>query len=345
MKIWLPLIAILLSLLATDWLTGQALRDKQLQMLAAALVIICVVCRGHILPFVFSLAALMLATGGWDRIDRSLTSGAMTRSYFGIYAVFREAGDIWKLTHGTTIHGIQDRSPGKEQLPLSYYAPRSGIGIAMNAAPALFGDKARIGVVGLGTGTLACYRQPGQAWKFFEIDPAMETIARDPARFTYLTKCLPDAKVAIGDARLVLAREPAGQADLLAVDAFSSDAVPMHLLTQQAFATYGRYLKPGGLLVVHVSNRYLDLMPVVAGNMTGDWQGLVRSYRATDDELGQNYSHSVWIALSRDKATLDKLKASAPAEEWWALTATPGFKPWTDDFASILPSLRPFWKD
>ena len=341
MALWLPIFALALSYVKAPWVAGDTMGETLRHLPTLIIVLICVVCRGHRWPFMVSLAALMLATGGWQKIDRSATPGAMTRSYFGIYSVWQETGQIWKLSHGTTVHGVQNRKPGRERNPLSYYAPKSGIGIAMNAVPDLFGKQAHIGVVGLGTGTLACYAQPGQTWRIYEIDPAMEAIARDPKRFTYLSNCLPNADIAIGDARLVLAREPAGKADLLAIDAFSSDAVPMHLLTREAFATYARYLKPNGLLVVHISNRYLDLAPVVAGNAATGWHGTMRIYRASDSEMKQNYTHSVWVALSRDPATLAKLKASAPFDTWYALEPTPGFKPWTDDFASILPILRP----
>ena len=344
LKYLLPLLALAMSLFATDWLTGRALSGPRLNFLTTGILLICVFCRGYRLPFTLGLAALMMTMGGWQRIDTSLTPGAMTRSYFGVYAVKQRDGDIWTLTHGTTLHGTQNRSPGKEKQPLSYYAPRSGVGLAMNAAPTLFGDKARIGFVGLGTGTLACFSRPGQTWRIYEIDPAIKQIASDPKRFSYLANCLPNADIAIGDARLVLAREPAGRSNLLAIDAFSSDAVPMHLLTQEAFDTYARYLKQDGLLMVHISNRYLDLSPVVAGNLDKGWHGMIRSYSASEEEKSQEYTGSIWVAMSRDQATLDRLKATAPEEQWSKLEATPGFKPWTDDFASIMPILRPFWK-
>jgi hypothetical protein len=344
LSIWLPVVALAISIVTAEWVTGHELALRESYLPAGIILLICIVCRGYRWPFMLSIAALMLTLGGWDRIDRSLTPGAMTRSYFGIYAVWQEQGNIWKLSHGTTVHGVQNRTPGRETDPLSYYAPRSGVGLAMKAVPALFGNQAHIGVVGLGTGTLACYFLPGQTWRFYEIDPAMEVIARDPKRFTYLSSCQPKADVAIGDARLVLAKEPAGQADLLAIDAFSSDAVPMHLLTREAFDTYGRYLKPDGLLMVHVSNRYLELEPVVAGNLAAGWHASVRAYWATEEERKRDYGASIWIALSRNPATLKKLKDSAPEEEWTPLEARPGFQPWTDDFASILPILRPFWR-
>jgi spermidine synthase len=227
----------------------------------------------------------------------------------------------------------------------TYYAPRSGIGLALTATPQLYGPKARIGIVGLGSGTLACYAQPGQQWKFYEIDPAIITIASDPKRFTFLSKCLPKLDVAIGDARLTLAAEPGDSADLLAIDAFSSDAVPMHLLTQEAFATYRHHIAANGLLMVHISNRYLDLEPVLAAAAQRGWASAARHYNATDDERKLNYSPSLWIAFSPDKTVIQRLVAANPKEEWKPLAARAGFKAWTDDHASILSILKPYKRD
>src|SRR4249919_2648524 len=167
----------------------------------------------------------------------------MTRSFFGVYSI-RPADYYGRiLVHGTTIHGIQNLgSPERERMATSYYAPSSGIGLAMMAAPALFGDSARIGIVGLGAGSLACYALPKQTWTFYEIDPAVAAIATDPARFTFLSRCQPKARIVIGDARLTLEKDPPASADVLVVDAFSSDSVPMHLLTREAFDDYARHV-------------------------------------------------------------------------------------------------------
>ena len=154
----------------------------------------------------------------------------------------------------------------------------------MTAIPAIYGPGARIDIVGLGAGTLACYAKPDQHWTFYEIDPAIVTIASDPKRFTFLSKCLPDVKVVIGDARLTLAATAPNSADVLAIDAFSSDAVPMHLLTAEAFATYRRHIAPNGLLMVHISNRFLDLEPVLAALAAQGWASAARDYDVTDEE-------------------------------------------------------------
>ena len=197
-----------------------------------------------------------------------------------------------------------------------------------------------MGVVGLGTGTLACYAKPGQQWRFYEIDPEMETIARDPKRFTFLSACLPNVPVSIGDARLTLARETDAPFDVLVIDAFSSDAVPMHLLTREAFEIYQRRLAPGGVLLVHVSNRYLELEPVVAAAAGWGWHLAMRDYSAGTDGPLKSYSDSHWVALTRDRATLDGLVARSGREKWAAMKGRKGFGGWTDDFGSILPVIK-----
>ena len=305
-----------------------------------AIIAMGVMALGHRLLTAGMLLYLMLCLSGWDKLSQSV-SGLLTRSYFGVYGVADRNMSERILFHGTTLHGIQDRRPGRERDPTSYYAPKSGVGLALRHAPDLFGGRARVDVVGLGAGTLACYIRPGQTWRFYEIDPAMAAIARDPADFTFLSRCQPHADIVIGDARMTLARQPAGGADLLVIDAFSSDAIPMHLLTREALDIYARRLAPDGLLLIHISNRYLDLRPVLAaGARAGGWQALLRNYMPNKQDDGRHYTASVWVALSRDRAQLGRLTALTGAEEWKALPVRSGFTAWTDDHASILPILK-----
>jgi spermidine synthase len=293
--------------------------------------------------FAAGLLALMLSYGGWTKLEES-RAGVRTRSYFGVYTVTtRRDPPARQLTHGTTLHGVQNLAPGGETEPTSYYARRSGVGHALNALPIFHGPGSRVGVVGLGTGTLSCYARPGQNWRFFEIDPAMVRIARNPAVFTFLSRCAPQAKVILGDARLSLAREPAGKLDLLAVDAFSSDAIPIHLLTREALQVYRRALKPDGLLLLHISNRYLDLEPVLAAAAKSDgWHAAAYDYSPEIGEERRNLSRSIWVAMTSDKDSLMTLRiASADdAHLWRPLAGRPGFAGWTDDYASILPLLE-----
>ena len=299
---------------------------------------IAIVAIGNPLLFAVSVAALLMVSGGWERAELSIKRGELTRSFFGIYSVHEGENHSRVLVHGTTTHGIQNLgSPERERMETSYYAPRSGVGLAMREAPALFGDRARVGLVGLGAGTLACYAQPGQDWTFFEIDPAVVRIARDPSRFTFLRLCEPDAHIKVGDARLLIEREPPGEADMLVIDAFSSDSIPMHLLTLEAFNDYKRLLRPNGLLLVHISNRFFDLKPVVAAAAaSGKWSASIRTYVPDEAAAARNEYTSYWVALSQSPQTLDRLIRGS-GEEWDPLIQRPGFAPWTDDHGSVLP--------
>jgi SAM-dependent methyltransferase len=285
-------------------------------------------------PYMIVLTAALLLLGGYRALSLTLDPGARSRSYFGIYTV-RVTDRLRELDHGTTVHGIQlTGSERRERTPTTYYSLRSGVGQAMTIAP-IYGPAARIGVVGLGTGTLACYAQPGQQWRFYEIDPLVVRLARE--RFTFLKRCLPSATIRLGDARLRLNEERAQSLDLLVLDAFSSDAVPMHLLTREAFAGFGRVLARDGLLLVHVSNRFLDLEPVVAAAARdGGWTAQHLLHEPSVLETGA--SPSVWIALSRSPDAMRRLIAGDP--EWRALPVRPDVGAWSDDYATILPLLK-----
>jgi SAM-dependent methyltransferase len=343
---WLVVVVSALALLLSaaiddplNLLSGIAAQAATIVIILLALASI-----GSRIAFAGCVAALMMSYGGWWTLNISLNWDTRIRSYFGIYSITNNAsGTARVLTHGTTLHGMQNLDAAHRLDPITYYGPRSGVGLAMRSAETLFGPKARIGVVGLGTGTLACYALPGQDWRFFEIDPAMVEIATHSGHFTYVPRCAPQAHFVLGDARISLSRAPAGGLDLLALDAFSSDAVPMHLLTREAFAVYARALQPGGLLVVHISNRYIELEPVVAAAAAANgWKGAVLDYYPTSEEEGRHETVSIWIALSRDPRMLDNLvSASGPDNQWVALRTRPGFSGWTDDYASVLPLLKP----
>ena len=296
---------------------------------------------GSRIAFTMCLAAMMLSLGGWGVLALSVDGGKRVRSYFGIYA-FNETAEARMLVHGTTVHGVQSKVPGLEIEPLSYYAPESGVGLALRDLASRKSD-GRVGVVGLGAGTLACYRRPGQDWRFYEIDPAIERIARNPKRFSFLAKCAPRVPVEIGDARLVLGREVRANAvplDVLVVDAFSSDAVPMHLLTRDALDTYARRLKPDGILLMHVSNRFLELEPVLAAADSWGWHLAKRNYSPDAAGRVRGYSESNWILLARDPRAFSAFLQRTGSAKWLPTKRRPGFDGWTDDFASILPVIK-----
>lgn len=308
-------------------------------LLVAAIVGVGLLMIGHRWAYAACFALLMLGHGGAATLALS-AEGARSRSYFGVYSVVEEAvpgGHLRRLNHGTTLHGQQWLDPVRAREPTSYYGRSAGIGLALAAEQ----PGADIGVVGLGVGTLACYRRPGQDWTFFEIDPAVLRYSKDRT-FTFLADCAPAARIVLGDARLRLAQGwgqgAAERFDLLAVDAFTSDAIPMHLMTREAFAVYGRALAPDGLLLVHVSNRFLDLAPMVAAlARDGGWHGMLRD--DTDAAgLGAGQSPSLWIALSRDGARLAALAEESPLP--WTRLPTPVSRAWTDDSASLIDLLR-----
>lgn len=280
-----------------------------------------------------ALAVLMLAQGGYDTLSDSL-AGIRTRSYFGIYTV-REHPEQKKRTlmHGTTAHGVQSTDPARRRMPLAYYGPGSGAGIVFGHPRELIGPAARFGVLGLGAGSLACFRQPDQPLTVFEIDPAVLALSQHH-RFTYLDECAPDTRVVLGDARLKLAQEPRGSFDLLAIDAFSSDSVPLHLFTHEAFGVYLDALSERGIMMVHISNNFIDLEPALAAELQA--RGLAAAVREDYPADTTDYWPTSWVAVSRDPAQIARIKALAPAPEWRPL-GKPAPQVWRDDYASILP--------
>ena len=194
-------------------------------------------------------------------------------------------------------------------------------------------------MIGLGAGAAACYRRPNESWTFYEIDPAVERIAR--RYFTYLAECAPEATVVIGDGRLTLARARDSALDLIVVDAFSSDAVPVHLLTREALAGYLAKLDEAGVILLHLSNRYLDLVPVAAA-LARDLglAGRAQTFRPPARGKGAHtheISASIWVALARSEAALGPL-ASDP--RWTPLAAKPGARAWTDGFSNLAGAIR-----
>lgn len=298
-----------------------------------ALVVVATLLAARRSFYVLACALLLAALGGLAQGKQTL-QGTRSRSYFGIYTVTDFPNGERTLMHGTTLHGVQRGWPGTETEPTTYYGRTAGVGQALLAAERLYGADARIGVVGLGVGTLACYRRPGQAWTFFEIDPEVLSYSRRGI-FTYLDRCTPQAPVVIGDARLKLAGAAPGSFDILVVDAFSSDAIPLHLLTEEAAQVYFRALAPDGLLLVHISNRFVDLEPALS--TLAKKKGAAAAIRK-DEPKGTALTPSNWVALSPDARKVEALAGTKDAG--WQPLAAPAGTVWTDDYASILPYLQ-----
>src|SRR5262245_30053791 len=264
------------------------------------------------------------------------------RSFFGVYSVNAwsppSIGRFHFLTNGTTNHGGQFLE--NPQMPITYYAIDGPVGQFFGVLRSSHTPVNRIGVVGLGVGTLACYAAPGQRMTYYEIDPLDERIARDPRYFTYLRDAGERVDVVIGDGRLSLAKEPDGEFDALVVDAFSGDAIPAHLLTREAFAMYFRKLREHGLLLVHISNAFLDLSPVVA-NLAAD-AGLSARYSAlAEPTITPAAELSSWVVLARTSETLAAFETIQPP--WPVLEPDPSVDLWTDDYTNVLQVLR--WKE
>ena len=257
-----------------------------------------------------------------------------SRDFYGALAVQRftdEAGAIFFLRHGGIYHGAERVEAAHRGEVTLYYGPDSGIGRVLGA-PA---GPRHVGVVGLGVGTLAAYARPGDRFTIYEIDPAVVRLARgEGGYFDYLQRARGAVNVVLGDARLSLESEAPNAFDVLALDAFSSDAVPVHLLTREAFALYARHLAPGGVLAVHVSNRFLDLAPVVT--RLADDVGLQCRW-VHSGESGLLFTPSEWLLLARDAERLTPARVGETArcdEDGVA-------RLWTDDYSALLAAVRP----
>lgn len=258
------------------------------------------------------------------------------RSFYGTLSV-REthwpplAGTTRTLYHGTIQHGAQFFGNGMRMRPASYYPPESGVGLALRFC--CEGRTRRVGVVGLGTGTLAVYGQPGDLFRFYEIDPLVERIAR--SLFTYLRESPAHTDVVLGDARFSLNREHGAPYDVLVLDAFSGDAVPVHLLTQQAIALYRKHLAPDGILTFHISSQYLDLEPVLAREAQQAGMRAVTVHSGGSDAKG--IFASDWVLLTNNEQFLARPEV-AQAAHTSVTRSNVGL--WTDDYSSLLPILR-----
>lgn len=286
----------------------------------------------------FALALALVYGIGAARAPRDWTVVASSRTFFGVHRVAEDAGAALRfLVHGRTIHGVQSTDRARRREPLSYFHRGGPLG-DLARHPAFERPAARVAVLGLGTGAMAAYGRAGQAWTFFEIDAAVIGLARDTRYFTYLRDAPAEVRIVPGDARLSLAREPAASFDIVALDVFSSDAIPVHLLTREALVLYLRVLAPRGLMAFHLSNRHLDLVPVVAA-LARDLglAGRVRAdERASDEDWAAGRFPSTWVALARQAADLGPL---VQAPRWRPLPSSDA-RPWTDDYSNLIRAFR-----
>jgi len=301
-----------------------------LVVLLGAAAVVCFSVSRDAARFALGVASMLVAgalfgSSGWGEVLHA------ERTFFGVYRVSAEPDSgFLVLFHGTTIHGRQVRGATRPE-PLTYYHRGSPIGDVMASVD----ERTSVGVVGLGVGSLAAYARPGDRWTFYEIDPAVERIARDPRFFSFLEVCGSRCRVVLGDARLSLTASQQVH-DLLVLDAFSSDAIPVHLLTSEALATYVSRLAPHGMLAFHVSNNHLDLVPVLA--RLAHAFGLASAWRldVVVDPSRTGNSSSLWVVMARRREDLGTIAA----DQRWKVLGSDARPVWSDDFSNIWTAIR-----
>jgi hypothetical protein len=301
--------------------------------------VFCYVLKDRPIRFALGVAAILLASGLYYGVRGKSEFAA--RSFFGAHRVTEDPLlHMRDLFQGTTLHGRQNLHRPRE--PLTYYHRTGPIGQVFRA----FGVDSnvnRVAVIGLGCGTLSCFAEPGQEWTFYEIDPVVVDIASKSDLFTYFDECERATglrpQIELGDGRLTLARANA-KYDVLVIDAFSSDSIPLHLLTREALAIYLQHLSDDGVLAFHVSNTYVDLEPVL-GDLAADAQPplicLGQSYSTSPYEEAAGCIPSDWVVIVRQEAVRAKLKG-----DWHQVEKRPGVRVWTDDYTNLLSAWR--WK-
>jgi len=282
-------------------------------------------------PFLFGIgvAALLLTIVVSKDLKRDIVH--RERSFFGVLTVTRDYnGAFINLSHGTTLHGKQWLNPYNRQEPVSYYHRKGPVGQVFSE----FKGKKRkkhIAVTGLGTGSIAAYAGPGQEIDFYEIDPAVKKISADPAYFTFLSDCRARWKVILGDARLTMEKAPPYGYGIIILDAFSSDSIPVHLLTKEAIHLYFSKLNENGVLLIHITNRYVDLAPVMA--RLAEENGFAARLCDDDEEYETGKDGSTWVLFARKENDLGRLSRN---NDWTKIESRKGIHVWTDDFSNIL---------
>jgi len=285
------------------------------------------------------LAAISLAVtvgcGIWSMVEFYQDTIYTSRNFYGMLRVQDSGGDDVDrrrtLVHGTIMHGKQYLHPSFQSEPTSYYTRNSGIGRLIEAMHPRKGS-IKVGVIGLGTGTLATYGAKGDVYRFYEINPGVVSVAQRD--FTFLKNSDATIELSLGDARLSLEREAPQQFDVLAIDAFSSDAIPVHLITREAVEVYLRHMKPDGVIAFHVTNRYLNLVPVVEAiaNELG-----LQALWFDDPGLEPFGSASSWVLLAKDPARLNDPRLTDPSSR---IETRRDWRVWTDDFNNLVQVLK-----
>jgi hypothetical protein len=339
--LWVGAVAFV-AILAFPGLAEKYVTDeKAFNWTIGALLVIAGIVSKEALPFAAVMATVFIIGTNY-RPDNDVRE--TMRSFFGVHKITETSDGQYRVfLHGTTIHGAErirddNGEPYRDRPPMiTYYHDNSPMGTALKATRARVGGPIKVAVVGLGTGTFACFREASDTFTFYEIDKTVETLARDPNKFSYITKCAPDVPVVLGDARLTLA-DTANKYDLMILDAFSSDAIPIHLMTREAMATYLSKLAPGGMVLMHVSNRHMELASVVAGIAHAN--GLVsrlnnRAAREDEDDARYIFTSTV-VASARKDEDFGPLRQD---EDWTPLEPRAGQRVWTDDYSNVVGAI------
>ncbi|MEZ4393691.1 MAG: fused MFS/spermidine synthase [Polyangiales bacterium] len=315
-------VALLVGVVAWRLFTAERFGAREnLLRYGAPLALLLVASMGRRPRIAMGLVAILAASS----LDRSTLFEA--RSFYGVMRV-DDDGRARRFLHGTTLHGLVWNDPKRRREATAYYDPQSPIGQVMAALP---GDRARVGVVGLGVGMLAAWRRGAQRWTFFELDGAVADIAR--RWFPWLEGCGGACDVVLGDARRTVGDDRRGGFDLLVLDAFSSDAIPTHLLTREAFGVWRGHLAPGGVIAVHITNRYVDLTGVL-GALARD-EGLAARLQRRTLVDGDTRIVTTWVVLAREPSHLGSVGADP---RWGPLPR--GGRAWTDERTDLLRTLR-----
>ena len=328
-----------ISLIASKTLELE-LDENIYNWIVAALLVVTVLFWADPLPFAAIIAFVLIGNHYANETDGSTSM----RSFFGVHKITDTSNGRFRiLSHGTTLHGGQrlrdekgNRITGRPQ-PLMYYYDGSGLAQVLDAARARANRPIQYAVIGLGTGSLVCRAEANETVRFYEIDRSVIQIARDPNLFNFISECRPNVPIVLGDARLTLADAPDGSYDVIIVDAFSSDAIPIHLITREAMAIYKAKLAPNGIVAVHVSNRHLELASVVAGIAAAN--GMVARVNEGDD-VTENDAEYIFSGTVVAVARRDEDFGAIGQSEYWELqTPDPKQWVWTDDYSNIVGSL------
>jgi hypothetical protein len=288
--------------------------------------------------FVIAIAVAMIRLYPGDEA-RSQT----VRSFFGVHKIYDTPDGSYRvLMNGTTVHGAERLTDDKGQPitgrpePLTYYHAGSAIAQVIDAVRNRK-EAMHVAVVGLGSGSLTCYFEPGEEWRFFEIDPTIVDISRGHPRFDFVRKCDPEVPIVLGDARLTLAREPDNHYDLIIVDAYSSDAIPVHLATREAMAIYKSKIKPDGIVLLHISNRNLELEGVAVGIAAANGLKTWIYDDSNETDSDQDYVYTSDVAISAHHT--EDLGELAFSSNWKLTDPNPSQRVWTDDYSNIVGAL------